>query len=82
MRPSANKEAALLWEIKSNEKLMVRQIACNKGGCRRCPHSYYAYATSGYGNARKHRYLGASNQFGMPRKKYTQSLFDSSTVMK
>lgn len=39
-----------------------------------CPHSYFAYARSGYGKERKWVYLGGCNQMGLPREKYSTQL--------
>ena len=72
MRKSSTSKAIHLYKMKDGERLMIRAIRCNKLNCRACPHSHYAYATSGYGKARKHRYLGVCNSNGEPRAKYSQ----------
>ena len=61
--------------MSSLEHLKVRAIRCNKTACKTCPHHYYAYAVSGNGANRRHRYLGTCNQLGEPREPYALTLF-------
>jgi len=58
-----------LWGLEREKgHIKIRPVRCKKGGCKTCPHSWYAYHISRY---YPEKYLGTCYENGKPRVAYT-----------
>lgn len=55
------------WGISKNRgSIKVRAVRCNKAGCTKCPHMYYAYLRISEFGRTQEQYLGKCNKDGTP----------------
>jgi len=64
-----------MWDIKDGDGcIKIKAVRCNKAGCTKCPHGWYAYHVVVFFGKEQWKYLGKADSLGRPVKRPADDL--------